>query len=104
MATPQTYETRAHAFMAISEWLRESGELYRVPSLMGYIGLLRPVYLQRPRTGDMMQMCVDLGIDVPDFQPVSWDGKTFRIEKPRPETMQQFHDLYVEKWEITHDL
>jgi len=44
--------------------------------------LMRQIYnktfLQRPHTDDMMQMLTDLGIDPPDFQPISFDGLTFR--------------------------
>ncbi len=39
---------------------------------------IKHIYIQRPHTDDMMQMCQDLGIDTPDFQPISFDGLTFR--------------------------
>ncbi len=50
------------------------------PLMLDFFHKLRTkmMWLQRPRTDDMMQMCMDLGVDVPDFQPVSFDGMTFK--------------------------
>jgi hypothetical protein len=45
------------------------------PSIIDLI--MGRVFLQRPHTDDMMQMCQDLGIDTPEFQPISYDGLTF---------------------------
>jgi hypothetical protein len=40
------------------------------------------VFLQRPRTDDMMQMVIDLGIEPPaSFSGPSYDGLTFRFER-----------------------
>jgi hypothetical protein len=39
--------------------------------------IYKRVFPQRPHTDDMMQMCIDLGIDVPDRQRISLDGLTF---------------------------
>lgn len=40
--------------------------------------LSQRVFPQRPITDDMRQMLDDLGIDWPEFQPISFDGATFR--------------------------
>lgn len=43
--------------------------------------LAKRLFLQRPRTDDMMQMCVDLGVEVPDRQRISFDGLTIDLRR-----------------------
>lgn len=56
---------------------RNRDEIYRIffPPLFDRI--TRLVVRRRPRTDDMMQMCDDLGVDVPDRNYTSPDGLTF---------------------------
>jgi hypothetical protein len=78
MAIPTTafqIEMLHHEFMRrMQEPMRLMRELY-YPRLFDLI--YRRMFLQRPHTDDMMQMCADLGIDVPDRQRISFDGLTF---------------------------
>lgn len=39
--------------------------------------LVARMFLRRPHTDDMMQMCADLGVDVPERNLTSPDGRTF---------------------------
>lgn len=41
--------------------------------------LFRRINRQRPFTDDMIQMCVDLGIEVPDYPFPSYDDITFKL-------------------------
>jgi hypothetical protein len=79
MATPTTaieVEAMMRHFAATREQLlSEIKQAFFMPLLELF---KRRLYLQRPHTDDMMQMLDDLGIDPPLFQPISFDGLTFR--------------------------
>ena len=72
----------AEVQMMMTEWERHRNLAVEVMSQIFYPRLFdllyKRIFLQRPHTDDMMQMCTDLGVDVPDFQRVSADGLTFR--------------------------
>lgn len=81
MALPQTPRAIEDAVRAMRDILpgQMLGIFDRSP-LFAELFQPRRVYLQRPYTDDMMQMCADLGIDVPIFQPISYDGRSFRFQ------------------------
>lgn len=67
--------------MMVAAWRREQDNIVETmkriyfPPLLDR--LLRLTIKRRPCTDDMMQMCVDLGVDVPDRNFTSPDGLTF---------------------------
>ena len=60
---------------ALDQW-RDRAWKEVFPNIIDLV--MRRVFLQRPHTDDMMQMCQDLGVDTPEFQHISYDGLTFR--------------------------
>lgn len=64
------------AFQAkLKVWIKEFDHSFIRPC---HEFLLKRIYLQRPFTDDMFQMLQDLGIEPPEFQPVSYNGLTFK--------------------------
>ena len=82
MALPQT----AAEFELFSQTWRANRIAWRIscgstffPPLLDRI--VRLTFPPRPRTDDMVQMCLDLGVRIPDEQPKRFDDLTIKWRK-----------------------
>lgn len=79
MATPTTATEIAWAAKLYNEHIKRFNNDFNILFVSTLTAMtLKRIFLQRPHTDDMMEMCFVLGIDVPDFQPISFDGLTFK--------------------------